>query len=329
MKAQAYVAALDYYEYGYNAVEDGDKFLSLKTLATGSLRSVVGTQFNLFSGFFLGGDKYADAIITDALNGSGLFTGAKPAQIAAAVSGVLTNLVMYMAVLERVYAAIETCKAGGDGAADGSGLQIDQGVAFYVGSIEGPNEGGREGGRLLFAAAKKLCPSFGVCTNTTNGDATSNVDMIQAFKDIRDELVELGCLAAEEIVDEQLAPGLLVPLIQGTLFYAVNNDALTVQTDSPDLGAGYAYAQSILPLIDAADAASGTVIARNMDFNLLDDPVQDGPAEVFGAVKTGIQKLTTPNMIDECPVIGRYGDGSFGDICDGLNFPPSPLCSGA
>ena len=315
-----------------NDNSDNAIFLSLQDLATSPSRTNVTTQFELFADYNQGNNDYGNLMIRSALNSADGFTGANTDQTTELVGGILTNVVMYMAVLEKAYSAVALCNnAGGEGEegevagnTDAAVFLLDEAVAFYVGSIEGEEEGGRDGGQLLYAVAKKLCDTFGVCS--TGGDASSNVEIMQSFLQISIEITQGECDSAEETLLENIAPGLLVPLIQGTLNYAVVNDGLPQETQEGSLGTGYAFAQSILPLIDVGDLSASQMIGENLQFTLTDAPVPDGAAAVFEAVKSGIQKLTTPLVIGQCDNIGRYGNGAYGDVCDGLSpvtQPPS------
>lgn len=321
--SRAYEAALDYYQYGYNSVTD-DNFLSLQDLATSPTRANVTTQFGLYADFFDKIDNYGDVMILDMLNNANQFNGANTAQTADVIKGTLTNIIMYMAVLEKAFGAVAVCRQGnGSNKTDTAVFLFDQAVAFYVGSIEGQEKGGRDGGQLLYSVAKEQCDAFGVCEK---GNALVNVAIIQSFTNASVYLTENSCDDAEKTILEEISPAMLVPLIQGTLNYAVVNDGLSRGTQSGSLGTGFAFAQSILPLVNVYDTGSTRTIEENLQFDLLNDPVVDGADTVFQAVKNVIPKMTMPRVVTQCANIGRYRNGTHPDVCEGV-YPGMPIAS--
>jgi hypothetical protein len=321
--SRAYEAALDYYQYGYNSVTD-DKFLSLQDLATSPTRANVTTQFGLYSDYFGKMDNYGDIMILDMLNNANQFNGANTAQTAELIKGTLTNIIMYMAVLEKAFGAVAVCRQGDvSNNTDTAVFLFDQAVAFYVGSIEGQEKGGRDGGQLLYGLAKDQCDAFGVCEK---GNALVNVAIIQSFTNASVYLTENSCDDAEKTILEEISPALLVPLIQGTLTYAIVNDGLSRGTQSGSLGAGFTFAQSILPLVNVYDIGSTHTIEENLQFDLLDDPVVGGADTVFQAVKNVIPKMAMPRVATQCSNIGKYRNGTHPDVCEGV-YPGMPIAS--
>ena len=317
---RAYKAALDYYQHGYNSLIGDTGFLSLQDLATSPGRKNVTTQFKYFSSYY-GSDDYGNAMILDMINGVDEFSGASTSQRTEAIAGTITGVITYMAVLEKAFGAIARCREGVDTNTTEAALSLlDQAVAFYVGSIEGEQAGGRSGGQMLYGVAKNLCEAFGVCEN---GDAKSNLAIIQAFKTASILLTNNTCDEAEQIVFNEINQALLVPLIQGILNYAVINDGLLLGTQEGSLGAGDAYAHSILPLVAVADSASAVVIRENMKFSVIDAPVSDGAQAVFWAVQDAVFLMTTPDVSSQCSsLIGRFGNGtSYVDVCK-IDAPP-------
>ena len=150
-------AALDYYMYGFSARRSEADYLTLHELAT-SDRSAVPNQFNLYSTYFAG-DDYAEKMITNVLTSVAPFDIATNAQRSQLVGGYLNEMVMYMAVLQKLYQATQSC----DSNKEQSQASLDQAVAYYVGSIEGPSSGGLDGGQLLYATSKTLCDDFSKC----------------------------------------------------------------------------------------------------------------------------------------------------------------------
>ena len=60
----------------------------------------------------------------------------------------------------------------------------DEGVAFYAGSLEGPNVGGSSAGKMVYRLAEKRCANFGTCGlagTSTSGTAKVNLDLFPLF----------------------------------------------------------------------------------------------------------------------------------------------------
>jgi hypothetical protein len=296
--------------------------LSLKQLATSTERSIAGSQFSLFSQYYQS-DNYADAIVLNILNKQSDFQQASDKQIPELVKGVLTNMVMYMAVLQKLYGALSLCNSGNGQNTDASVLLFDEAVAFYVGSIEGDQEGGRDGGQLLFAVAKNLCDTFNVCNAGSN--AGVNTDIMHSFLNTSEVLTVGDCASVQQKIQQEITPSLLVPLFQGTLNAAVVNDGLQIGADNETLADSFTFSRSILPLINNVNQASGDALKRNMNFNPLQIAVEDGFSAVFQAIQTGIEGMTAPPVRNQCQNIGIFQDGSYGDVCEKVNSnqPPS------
>lgn len=311
----AYEAALDYYQYGYNSLLV-DGFLSLQDLATSPSRKNVTTQFQDFVTYYAS-DDYGNERILDMFDRVNEFDTASTDQITELVAATLTGAIMYMAVLEKAFGAIAMCRENGGAATTNATVSLlDQAVAFYVGSIEGTEDGGKDGGQLLFRFAKDRCVDFGVCEG---GNAIANVEIIEAFIQASIQLTYNACDEAELTLLTYITPALLVPLIQGTLNYAVVNSKLPVDSRDGSLGAGYAFAFSILPLVAASDPGSALTIRENMQFSIVDDLVPDGANAVFEAIHNAISSMTTPLVKSQCSSIGRFGnDTSYIDVCEAV-----------
>jgi hypothetical protein len=308
----AYEAALDYYRYGYNS-PTVDGFLSLQDLATSPTRKNVTTQFEDFSTYY-SSDDYANEKLLDIFDRVDEFDTASTDQITELVAGTLTGAIMYMAVLDKAFGAISKCREGGGSVTTDTAVSLlDQAVAFFVGSIEGSNDGGKDGGQLFYRLAKDRCVDFGVCEG---GNAMVNVAIIEAFMKASVELTYNQCDDAKITLLENITPALLVPLIQGTLYYAVVNSKASVNSRDGSLGAGYASAFSILPLVAASDPGSALTIRENTQFSIVDDLVPDGANGVFEAVHNAVASMTSPLVKSQCSAIGRFAnDTSYIDVC--------------
>jgi hypothetical protein len=97
-----------------------------------------------------------------------------------------------------------------------------------VGSIEGPSTGGNPdlSGKLLYSLGKETCDEFDKCKSYD--DAASNGFILVSLRDMKRSIKSGDCSSAETILKdvESMLP---VPLIQGTLSLAVQNEKLVAQ----------------------------------------------------------------------------------------------------
>merc|ERR1712232_277329 len=100
--------------------------------------------------------------------------------------------------------------------------------------------------------------------------------------------------------------------------YAQINDGLEYSSMKAALGSGYAFASSIIPLVNEADPPAAQVIKENMYFKSLNgnSPVYQGANAVYRAFADAVQKMDTM----ECPMIGGIGM----DLCTFLFTPNTP-----
>ena len=322
-KARAYRAALDYYQYGYN-VKTGELLATLRGLAVSRTRSIAASQFGLFSAFF-SEDNYADAFVGSILTLESPFDSIPADQTTELVIGALRYMVMYMAILEKIYGAADECRVGGPEDTGESVLLVDQAVAFYVGSIEGASVAGRDGGQLLFATSKELCQFFDTCLPEDSSELNSS--RIAAFRALRDQVNVGECAQANETIASEIAPLLIVPLVQGTLHSAATLDSPLSGVRDGIVGRGYAFSQSLLPLLDNADSSSALVVASNLGFRQPGGLVPDGAEAVFLAFQDIIPQMRVPDLSSKCTSLGVYQNAGYPELCDGLRTSAVPSIS--
>lgn len=71
-------------------------------------------------------------------------------------------MITYMAILEKLHSAVYSC--GKAEIRDEGTKSLDVAVAYFVGSLEGPEDGGSFDGSLIHMLAKRMCVLFGTCT---------------------------------------------------------------------------------------------------------------------------------------------------------------------
>ena len=70
-----------------------------------------------------------------------------------------------MAILEKLYSTVKSCKE--DNRVEGAAT-LDIAAGYFVGSMEGKDEGGSFDGGLIFMLAKRMCGEHCLTCTTTN-----------------------------------------------------------------------------------------------------------------------------------------------------------------
>lgn len=315
MEMEAYGAVEDLYSHGKHALiedESGLQTLSLYQMATSSERSIV-PQFDSFNRYYES-DKYADEIIRKALNISDdKFGQASVEQRREIVVKTLQYLVVYMGALQEMYQAVADCNSPDAGKILDAEEAWDRGAAFLIGSLEGPEDGGNEEGLSFYRLALLRCEQFGTCT--PEGRPSWNDEFSSLLYTGRASVQGRACGELRKSVRE-IETLLRVPLIQGTLRYALANEKLGNNSPDKGLGEGYAFSKSVLPLVEDSNRDSASIISENMDFQFERNPVHQGARVVFGAFSRAFG-----NMNVNCEDVGS-ADGI--DSCDGATSPSGP-----
>merc|ERR1712086_781960 len=151
----------------------------------------------------------------------------------------------------------------------------DEGVAFYAGSLEGPNVGGSSAGEMVYRLAEKRCANFGTCESGSTGLSNVNKELLAEFIAGEAYLMDGNCSAVRPIVDT-IIKQMTVPLVQGSLRYAykVGSDP-----DYDDVGTGRSpknaaegavFTAAVLPLVHECNVAAAKTISDEMKFGLYD-----------------------------------------------------------
>jgi len=318
MQMEAFRAAEDIYMHGRNS-KNGDTFMSLHQMAT-DLDAInsdavgLNNPQKLFSDYFNSetisdysiSGTHVDGIIKESFSRSGRFVGAHKDQLTAVVYRALQSMVTLIYSLQHLILAVEKCMDP-DSVANGRKLW-DMGAATLIGSIEGPNKGGTDGGQLMFALAKEKCSLFDTCTTPT--DANANAKLIAQLSGGSAALGDNECDNARGIVTDQIIPTLEISMIQSVLDYAAINSKLGAGSGEESLGAGFALTEALLPFVDNANETSALTLKTNMAFNRQSQPVPDGIDAVFDAVVGAISSMGV-----SCEAVGTYKGGPMQSVC--------------
>ena len=212
-----------------------------------------------------------------------------------------------------MYEAIDDCRSNDSQRKADAANEWDKAAAYLIGSIEGTESGGTDHGLMMYSLANKRCEQFNRCQS--DGTAELNGLLIDLLYAGRGETMGSNCDALQKTTRE-IEELLLVPLIQGTLRYAIANEKLLFFDKSKDLAEGYVFSHSVLPYVAEVDGDAAGVIKRNMDFQFDSEPVRDGARKVFQAFASAI-----PKMGVDCEVVGTVN--GLGGVCDRSSSSPS------
>lgn len=126
----------------------------------------------------------------------------------------------------------------------------DKAVAFYTGSMEGEDSGGRDHGYLLKELANRLCQSFKTCGHggtSLDGEALVNSRILENFKRGLGALRNTDCASAEKHKNV-ISESMLVPLVQGMLLNGYSQYISTNGSEAAD-AAGATFTASVLPYV--------------------------------------------------------------------------------
>lgn len=226
-------------------------------------------KFREYYGFFDYADKWVDAALdgtsTEMARGNANFYRYGFKGRAEAVEKATAYMNIWMYVIREMEDAMDDCKADCklEGCNDDPVRAWDEAVAFYTGSLQGPE--GNGSGHLLYALAQKRCKDFKTCgdlAKSTEGQAHVNIEIFRRFSLGSRMLLQGKCQEAKQY-KEEIEQMMTVPLVQGTLRYA------HIRSTQPEAGEkaqaeGATFAATILPIVHDCDEDAASIIYRNM-----------------------------------------------------------------
>ena len=314
MKMGAFRAAEDLYTNGKHILSEGatsNEGTSLSFLATTSGRSVV-PQFDSYVRYFDGNEKYADAIVRDALTNSNYSNSTRRLLVVRTCQ----YMIMFMTALQGMHEAIGECEAN-DATRDSSAAEFwDKAAASIIGHMEGFENGGADGGMLLFGLAKRHCDEFDTCSSPSSPislAAENNDKIISLLYAGRGAVLSRSCSELRKAATE-LEPLLLVPIIQATLSSAEKamNSGIRQKALNDDQVEAHIFASVVLPLVEDLDRVSAETISNHLD--LSSGPSSGGLGAVVEAFFLNYQGLGL-----SCTQIGDSDDV---DACNGTLKEP-------
>lgn len=226
-------------------------------------------KFRDYYGFFDYADKWIDA----AFDGSGTNMGRGNANFARygfkgraeAIKKATAYMSVWMNVIKEMEEALDGCKddCKKTGCNDETVKAWDEAVAFYTGSLEGPN--GLGSGKLLYALADSRCINFKTCgdlAKSTKGTSHVNQEIFRSFTMGSRMLGQARCKEAREY-KEKIEKMMTVPLIQGTLRYAYITSTDKNAGEKAE-AEGATFAAAVLPIVHDCDEDAAANIYKNM-----------------------------------------------------------------
>jgi hypothetical protein len=300
LQRQAYDAAYELYSFGKHATlgtsgGTAETSLSLESLATSSGLSVVPEQAS-YIGYFSGDPNYADTKVRSALESLILTDNQRRAQ----VLGVSQYMIVFVATLESMYTAVESCVSAGDSRDGSAALHWDRAAAFIIGHLEGSSEGGSSDGRMIWGLSKKLCKEFGTCSDEEATSTRTNDRITTYLYSGRGAVLDGSCDELQKVAGE-LSTLLVAPIFQA-LFSTTTQ---LVQSDSKDKEAlqteAYVYAIMLLPLISKVDPNVAKTIQDN--YPLEGTALRNGLVTTANALISAMGALSIP-----CQYVGANMD---------------------
>jgi hypothetical protein len=283
--------AKDVYTNGLHSRKiDNGGFHTLQSLATGDERYAI-PKYESFTNFHDGDVNYADTAILDLLSDdqSSRYAAASPQQKSQAVLDIVATWVMYVYVRERMYHSLGDCDARGGTAKDTHGVSAwDIGVAYYVGSLEGPDDGGVNNlvdGQFMFTRAKRLASQS--ITLSPDGSSAVNRHIMDLFASGQVNEKQGNCKAQRAKVQD-IDRMLLIPFLQSILKFATLNNALPVASKELSFIQGDIYFRAIAPLLSAHDQIK---LGDNLQFQTTYSPMHEGTNLVFDKVANALSFL--------------------------------------
>jgi hypothetical protein len=297
----------------------GNDFVSLYSLATDTGRDIV-PDYNWFV-IYYGDENYAHTMISNVIRGYNNLSYSRQ-QGSLLIRNTLSYLVLPMASLQRFYGSISLCNNGGLTSAR---TLWNEAAAMLIGSLEGNSEKGISDydGYLAHFWANYLCEPYGVCDM---GYSRVNHVIMILLNTGRAALEARQCSIVEEHVT-QISKKMLIPFIQGSLFYSSAN-GLIHSSDSEIFDflhtSGYISSRFVLPYVYSVDRYGASLLDRYLNFDMESNHDRNSNIQVFQVFEDAITKLTGV----DCSDVGYLNNIQLG-VCPGKLGDPKALSGGS
>merc|ERR1712157_310558 len=295
MALSANDTAYDIYSIGKNSILNDGAYMSIKHMASSNNRVKVPRYYQFAS--FYNDTNYADVMITMVFRNSGRYNKLYDYKMRTeAVFDMMVTQAVYMYAMECFWWALDACNTKKRQVA-----KYDEGVAFLIGSIEGPSIGFSDvdDGVMLYNIANKHCAQFGVCDDTYGVSKLAFALMTQLNMG-KSAIQDMHCQRAEKHIII-IADMVLLPIFQSIVKYSLASEDYPPNSLDPNLAKGEAAALALLPIIDFYNEVDAITVAFNMILEKDVKPVKDGAHQVAKALEHTVQKLKL-----NCTYMGNY-----------------------
>ena len=312
------------YSYGRNSPVQRDsendpfEFNSIAKFATASSRRNADPWYSAFVEYH-DDPNYADTIIRKTLDGTGKWGPKSTAQRSAVITAMSSFHVLFLHLIAQINDAVNSCNGVDVDSEDEYDLTHpwDEVAALVIGSLEGGDEGGSsdtQDGQLIWGLGNQRAFEFE--TLSKEGYANVNSELEDYLFAGKGELDVLDCANLERTAN-RIKNGVLVPLMQSTLRYAIENEQLDSSSPSANLALGEVYALAIIPIIQTFDPASADILQQNMVVESGIEVVREGSQAVANALGTaaiangmGCEPIGFTSQADPCRNYGRNSSAS-------------------
>ncbi|KAA8499377.1 hypothetical protein FVE85_6962 [Porphyridium purpureum] len=283
--ASEFVEAKTLYEKGLNSVKADGSIRTIRGLSTSAGTKMTGQPtFDTYEAYW-GSPNYGDNFVIQALDGTGMFAAASNIFRAECATKGAQYQIVWMYVIHELEDGRNDCLAGDITDNIGGVQAVDEGWAFYTGSLVG--ELGTEAGQLVWGLAEKRATNF---DTITDGKATVNTRLLELWKKLQASS-QSDCANMREDIGEVIRL-LLIPLYQGALRYAYRADpASGFGGGSKEWGEGWAFVAALLPMAARENADDAAYIRDNFDPESTKAPVGDGYKAVMDRLYSSAAKL--------------------------------------
>lgn len=253
---------------------DSIEHMNALTLKSLGITGKMGSNHDMFLSYY-GKEDFADHWVTQAFGGAGTdFDNGNADFSKYTIIGKIEAIkkgIAYISALQYMFykleMAVSSCNDGVAGVADLESW--DEGVAYYVGSLQGPELTGGSG-KFPYVLADKRCSNFKTCGLSppfaTGTVSWVNHNVMPKFHMGKNALVKGDCKMAQTVLD-QISKLAYIPLIQGTLRYAYKVEFLKDGTDytlEKEQAEGTVFAAAVLPVIHENNKEAAKTIYKNM-----------------------------------------------------------------
>jgi hypothetical protein len=307
------------YSYGRNSPVQRDsendlyEYHSIGKFATASSRRNAEPWYSAFIEYY-NDPNYADTTIRNTLDGTGKWGPKSTAQRSAVITEMSSFHVMFLHLIAQINDAVNSCNGVDADEDDEYDLTHpwDEVAALVIGSSEGESEGGSsdsQDGQLIWGLGNQR--AFQFQTLNTEGYAKGNSNLEDYLFAGKGELDALDCANLDRTAT-RIKRSVLVPLMQSTLRYAIENEMLDSSSPSANLALGEVYAMAIIPIIQTLDPSSAGILEENMVVQSGIEVVRDGSQAVANALGAaavangmGCEPIGYTSQADPCRNYGR------------------------